>query len=98
MAFTQTMTVQAASPEALAALLDGWHREQHGVAPGYQTSRLLADQDRPGRYVIEVNFSSEEEARRNNDRPETRAWAQKLQQIATATPEYANFAVAHRTG
>jgi quinol monooxygenase YgiN len=97
MAFTQTMTVQAGSAEPLADLLVGWHRDQQGVAPGYEGARLLADRDQPGRYVIEVQFASEAEARRNNDRPETRAWADKLQGLTDGQPEYHNFEVAYRT-
>ncbi len=97
MAFTQTMTVQARSAQALADLLDGWHREQQGSAPGYERARLLADRDEPGRFVIEVDFSSEEEARRNNARSETRAWAEKLTGLAEGEPEYRNYEVAHRT-
>ena len=98
MTFTQTMTVQTSSPQTLSDLLDGWHREQAGVAPGYQGARVLADKDQRGRYVIEVDFSSEEEARRNNDRPETAAWAEKLREVADGEPAYANYEVVHTTG
>lgn len=98
MAFTQIMTVQADSSQPLAELLQSWHREQQGVAPGYQGSRLLADRDRPGRYVIEVDFASEADAKENNERSETQAWADKLRQAATGEPEYQNFELAYRTG
>ena len=97
MAFTQTMTVETDSAESLVELLEDWHRDQHGVAPGYQGARLLADQDRPGRYVIEVDFSSEDEAQNNNSRPETQSWAEKLQQLAQGKPEYHNLEVAYTT-
>ena len=97
MAFTQTMTVQADSAEALANLLEGWHRDQRGVAPGYESARLLADRDRPGHYLIEVDFTSEEEAQRNDARSETQEWASKLQQAAQSQPEYRNFQVAYAT-
>ena len=97
MAFTQTMTVETDSAESLVDLLEDWHRDQHGVAPGYQGARLLADQDRPGRYVIEVDFSSEDEAQNNNSRPETQSWAEKLQELAQGQPEYHNLEVAYTT-
>lgn len=97
MAFTQTMTVETDSAESLVDLLEDWHRVQHGVAPGYQGARLLADQDRPGRYVIEVDFSSEDEAQDNNSRPETQSWAEKLQELAQGQPEYHNLEVAYTT-
>lgn len=98
MAFIQTMAVQADDAQGLADLLDGWHADQAGVAPGYQGARLLADRDQPGRYLIEVDFTSQEDARRNNDRPETQAWAQRLQEQARAQPEYHNYDVAFSTG
>lgn len=98
MAFTQTMTVQAGSADALVELIEGWHGEQAGVAPGYRGARVLADQDRPGRYVVEVDFSSKEEAERNNARPETENWAQNLKRVAQSEPEYHNYEVAYTTG
>jgi hypothetical protein len=98
MAFTQTMTVQVDSAESLSQLIQSWHRDQNGVAPGYLGSRLLADKDRPGTYVIEVDFSSEEEARKNNERAETGAWADKLKGVAQGEPDYHNFDVAYRSG
>ena len=98
MAFTQTMIVRASSPDTLGALLDGWHRDQAGVAPGYQGARVLADRSEPGRFVIEVDFSSEEEARRNSDRPETQAWAGKLREAAEGEPDYHDYDVAYTTG
>jgi quinol monooxygenase YgiN len=98
MAFTQTMTVQADSAESLAQLMEGWHRDQNGLAPGYLGSRLLADKDRAGTYVIEVDFSSEDEARKNNERAETQAWADKLKGAAQGEPQYHNFDVAYRSG
>lgn len=97
MTFTQTLTVQADSPEPLAELLDGWHRDQAGAAPGYRGARVLADRDRPGRYVLEVEFSSEEEAQTNSARPETQAWAQKLQGVAQSEPVYNNYEVTYTT-
>lgn len=97
MSFTQTMTVQADAHESLVQLLESWHRDETGIAPGYQGARLLADQDAPGRYVIEVDFSSEEEAQANNTRPETQAWAASLQGLAQGEPAYCNYKVAYTT-
>ena len=97
MAFTQSMIVQASSAQPLADLIEGWHREQAGVAPGYRAARVLADQDRPGRYVVQVDFSSADQAQQNNDRPETQAWAKSLQELAQGEPEYHNYEVAYTT-
>ena len=97
MPFTQTMTVHADAAEPLADLIDAWHREQSGVAPGYQGARVLADTERADRYVIEVDFSSEEEAAENDARAETSAWADRLKAHVRDEPAYSNFAVVHTT-
>lgn len=68
MGFTQTIEVTAVDEAALSDQLAGWHVEQHGITPGYSGARILADEHQPGRYVIEVDFSSRE-ADRNNARP-----------------------------
>lgn len=90
MAFTQIMTVEGAEDQALHQLLASWDAEQAGVAPGYLGCRVLAD-DETGRHLIEVDFSSEEEARRNSDRPETQQWAKELGELITGEPTYLNL-------
>lgn len=91
MSFTQIMTVDGAEEQALHDHVASWDAEQSGVAPGYLGARVLADEDREGHYLIAVDFSSEEEAQRNNDRPETAAWSEKLQELADGEPAYRNF-------
>jgi quinol monooxygenase YgiN len=97
MSFTQMMTVRTSEPDRLYELIDGWHREQHGVAPGYQRTRVLGDRARPDHWVVEVDFSSEELARANNDRPETQAWADGLRELADGEPEYRDLDVTYTT-
>ncbi len=94
MAFTQIITVEGADEQALRELVSTWDEEQSGVAPGYQGARVLADD---GRYLVEVNFSSEEEARRNNDRPETEAWAKGLRELAAGEPSYRDLRQVYST-
>jgi quinol monooxygenase YgiN len=92
MAFTQVIEVRdVRDEEALDAHLRSWHAEQAGIAPGYVGARMLADHDEPGRYLIEVDFTSEEDAARNNDREETRAWAERLRSFTSADPDYRNL-------
>jgi hypothetical protein len=83
MAFTQLIRIEGADEQALHDHAAAWDSEQRGVAPGYIGVRVLASQDTPGRHVIEVDFSSEEEARENDERDETRAWATKLRELGT---------------
>lgn len=98
MAFVQTMTVQTDSPEKVADLVDSWHREQSGTAPGYESARLLKDKQVSGRHVIEVVFASEADARRNNDRSETHDWASNLADLVDSDPEYHDYEVTFSTG
>lgn len=87
MGFLQLIEVGDTDPQALADHITSWHREQHGTAPGYLGARLLADTDRPGWHVIEVDFSSAEEAQRNNDRPETAQWAETPRGLGTVADD-----------
>lgn len=88
MSFTQLITVETEDEEALRDHLASWDAGQAQEAPGYLGSRILADQDEQGRYLIEVDFASQEEAQRNNDRDETGAWAERLRELAAAEPTY----------
>lgn len=38
--------------------------------------------------MVEVDFTSQEEARRNDDRPETQQWAGQLREIVQDEPAY----------
>jgi quinol monooxygenase YgiN len=97
MPFTQMMAVQTSQPDRLRQLMDDWHSEQLGVAPGYERARVLADRQASDRWLIEVDFASVEDAERNNDRPETQAWARKLRDLADGEPEYHDFELAFAT-
>ena len=85
MSFTQVIEVKTDDQQAVADHLAAWHAEQQGVAPGYLGYRLLADRDQSGQCAVIVDFSSAEEAQANNARPETQAWASKLQELVSAT-------------
>lgn len=97
MAFVQTIEVETSNVDAIRDHVSGWHDEQKGVAPGYQGTRILEDHEAQGRYVIEVDFSSREEAARNDERPETVAWAQKLQELVEGEPRFANYTLVCET-
>ncbi|MDP8931551.1 MAG: hypothetical protein M3O70_24025 [Actinomycetota bacterium] len=56
-----------------------------------QRARLPADKDGANRYVIEVNFFSESQARHTDARSETRAWTDKLRAVTQGQPEYRNY-------
>lgn len=88
MAFTQIITIDGADEQALHDHVAAWDAEQGDAAPGYQGVRVLADQQHPGRHLVQVDFDSEDSAQRNNDRAETQAWAEQLRELAGGEPSY----------
>jgi len=89
MTYTQLITVKGAAEQDLHDLMVSWDQEQAGVAPGYQGTRVLSDKE-SDQATIEVDFASEEEAQRNNERQETRDWAEQLRKLADGEPTYLN--------
>ncbi len=99
MTFTQIIEVEGVDDEqALRDHLATWDTDQAGSAPGYLGARLLADTDAPGRYHVVVDFASEDEAKANNDRPETAAWADRTRELSGGEPTYRNLRSVYATG
>ncbi|MGI9647311.1 MAG: hypothetical protein ACR2OI_02210 [Acidimicrobiia bacterium] len=98
MRFTQTMAIRTTDGAALGSLMSAWHEAEAGVAPGYLGSRLLADRDDPGRFLIVVDFSSAEEAEINSNRPETAEWASRMMDLVDGDVGWGNYDVAHVVG
>ncbi len=91
MRFTQHIVFYAASDQQVLDLARSGMGESGGSGPiGVRVLRL---RDKPGRYVIQVDFSSWEEAAANNDRPETQLWAARLLEIAESEIRYENLDV-----
>jgi hypothetical protein len=105
MNFTQTISVRSDDPDALVQLLVDWDREQADAdIMGYLGSHVLADRENPGHYliiaefaVVDLDVSAAEEAARNNERPETEAWAKKLLKVIEGEPVYRHYDELYRT-
>jgi hypothetical protein len=103
--FSQTITVRCADPRMLIELLKQWDLDQATTdIMGYMGMRLLADRENPGQYVIIADFgvidpdvSAADEAIRNNERPETQAWAAGLRGVVDGEPEYRHYDELYRT-
>ena len=91
MRFVQTIRVRADDASVLEELNAGWHESEFGAAPGYLGSRILADRDRPGEYLIEVDFESADQAARNNGREATEQWGAKLAAATVGDAEFSNY-------
>jgi hypothetical protein len=103
--FSQTISVRCADPDRIIELLREWDLVQAtGDLTGYMGTRVLADREHPGRYVIIADFGvidpdvpAAEEANRNNDRPETQAFAARLRELVDGEPEFHHFDELYRT-
>jgi hypothetical protein len=104
--FSQIISVRSDHPDAIVQLLADWDRAQAETdVMGYIGTHVLADREDPGRYLIIAEFaavepgvSAAEEAARNNERPETQAWAEKFRQVIEGEPAYSHFDELYRTG
>lgn len=104
--FTQVISVRSDDGRALVQLLEEWDRGQAVTdIMGYMGTRLLADRDDPGHYLIVADFasidemvSSADEAELNNRREETERWAQKLRRLVEGEPEWVHYDEYYRTG
>ena len=103
--FTQTIAVECDDPTEIVALLEQWDLDQASSdIMGYMGIRLLADREQPGRYLIVADFGvvdpdvcAADEAARNNERPETQAWAARLRALVDGDPEYRHYDELYRT-
>jgi hypothetical protein len=103
--FSQTITVRCDDPDKLVDLLAQWDFDQATTdIMGYMGSRVLADRENPGRYMIIADFgvidpdvSAADEAARNNERPETQDWAARLLETIEGTPQYHHYDELYRT-
>lgn len=106
MNFSQIISVRSDHPDAIVQMLADWDRAQAETdVMGYIGTHMLADRDDPGRYLIIAEFAAVEpgvpaadEAAKNNDRPETQAWAEKLREVIEGEPAYGNYDELYRTG
>lgn len=104
--FTQMISFRCKDPDALVQLAEQWDLMQaESDIMGYMGSHILKDREDPDLYllvaefgVIDPDVSAAEEAMRNNDRPVTQEWAQKLLEVIDGEPIYRNFDEIYRTG
>lgn len=93
MRFSQHIVVYASNETELTDLVRAWQEGDAADTPGLLGGRVLAFRDKPGRYVIQADFESWEDAERNNERPETQSWAARLAEVIDGEPKYENLNV-----
>lgn len=92
MGFVQIIEYRTSRPDEIDALLDEWEETSEGVrtaARGLQ----CADRDNPGTYLSIVEFPSYEAAMENSNRPETTAFAERMQKLCDGPPTFRNLDV-----
>ena len=92
MRFVQTLSFTCPDEDALFALMTEWGEHTVG-AIGYWQAVMMKDRDRPGAWVIWVEFPSHDEAMQNSNRPETDSYAARLRELV-GDIEYRNFDLA----
>ena len=103
--FSQMITVRSEDLPRIVALLEEWDFNQaSGDIMGYMGTRVLADREDHGRYVIIADFgvvdpdvSAADEAARNNLRPETQEWVKRMREVIQGEPEYHDYDEVYRT-
>jgi hypothetical protein len=76
--FIQIVQGRAVDPPGLRSELDRWQRQLATDADGWLGSTAGTTDD--GWSVVVLHFASEQQARRNSDRPEQRAWWREASQ------------------
>lgn len=103
--FSQTITFRSDHPETLIALAREWDALQASQdVMGFMESRILADRDDPGRYVmiadfgvVDPNLTAAQEAFLNNERPQTQEFAERFRAICVGEPEWRHYDELYRT-
>jgi hypothetical protein len=104
--FSQGIEVRCGDAEQLIALLQEWDEAQASTeVMGYIGTRLLADRDEEGTFLIVADFAEvdgdltpAEEAERNNHRIETERWVEKLRRLVDGEPAWSHYDELYRTG
>ncbi len=84
--FIQVIQGQVADAQALREAMERWQRDVAPSAIGYLGSTGGVTDD--GRFVALARFSSEEDARRNSERPEQDKWWAETSALFTGEPVF----------
>lgn len=94
MPFVQVIEYETDQRDTVRKLSEQWNREHPADGP----SRVIVaeDRDRPGHFVMVVEFDSYEQAMAHSDRPETSEYAERMRQLAKRDLRFVNLEVAHQ--
>jgi hypothetical protein len=103
--YTQIATFRSDRIDELIALAREWDALQASQEPmGYMETSVLADRHEPGRYAVIIDFgvvdpdvSAAHEAFLNNERDQTRDFANRIAALVNGEPEWHYFDELYRT-
>ena len=90
--FVQIMEFDTSRIDEVEALSERLQKER-GDALLARRATVTADRDRPGHYVVVVEFDSYEEAMRNSDDPATGRYAAEMATLMDGPPTFHNLDV-----
>lgn len=92
MAFIQTIEFSTSRIDDLNAAQADWEAQTEGRRMAGKAT-ICADRDRPGTYVVIVEFDSYESAMANSELPETQAFAATMAGMVDGPPIFRNLDV-----
>ena len=95
MTFVQIIEYQTSRDQEMDSLFQEWLAATDGTRMTLVTTHAR-DRDHARRYVDIVEFSSYEEAMRNNDLPATHEFAERMRALCDTPPRFLNLDVLSR--
>ncbi len=89
MRFSRHIVFYAGSDEDVLALVAG----SDGAGSARSGGRVLKFRDKPGRYVIQTDYDSWEDARVNNNAAAADEWAARVREVAQSEVKYEDLDV-----
>ena len=97
MKFVQIVDFETDRIEEMRQLVEDADK-RHAERAGGPTHRLvLKDRNRPGRYLVLIEFDSHEEALRSSNDPETTRFAEEMAALCTRPPSFTDCDVQEMT-
>jgi hypothetical protein len=90
-AFIQVIEYRTSKYDEIEQFMQDWRERNPQMGPNRVST--CADRDNPGSYVTIVEFSSYEEAMRNNDDPMTQEFAEFMRSVCDGPPVFRNLDV-----
>lgn len=87
--FLQIIEFTTSRMDEMRALNEEWRETHPDIGP--QRILVCADRDRPDTYLSIVEFESYEAAKRNNDDPQTDAFAKRMAALSDGPPSFRNL-------